>query len=267
MLLFHQPFFKDIPNAVIEAYQIDWKTRFFALLASPVVSSLLMMGILVGFYMEFTTPGFGIAGTVAVTCLILVMLSSFALEIANWLEVILLFVGLGILLFDAFVLPTFGLFGVIGMLFFFAGLIGMMVPGLESFSFEFDTNTFNAAGIAVIERLGWLSASIVLSVIVMLLLGRYFSPRLAAYSKLVLTGNEQTGYIAGDDPALLPPAGSKGTAATTLRPAGKIMINGCQYDAVSSGGFIGKDANIAVLRLDGSVIIVREIDESEKGEM
>lgn len=260
-LLFQQPFFKDIPNATIDSYQIDWKTRFFAMLASPAVASLLMMGILVGFYMEFSTPGFGVAGTIAVTCLILVLISSFALEIASWLEVVFLVVGIGIILIDIFVIPTFGLLGIIGALFFFGGLIALMVPGIESVNYEFDTNTLNAAGVSVIERIGWLCASIILSFLIMLIIGRFLTPKIAAYSKLVLKGNEQDGYIASDDPKTLPQAGTRGVAATTLRPAGKIVVEGRQYDALSSGGFISKDAPVVVQRLDGSVIIVQEIRE------
>lgn len=265
MLLFHQPFFKDIPNAIIDTYQIDWKTRFFSILASPSVSSMLMLGILVGFYIEFTTPGFGLGGTVALTSLILVILSSFSLEIANWLEVALLFVGLGIILVDLFVLPTFGLLGIIGVLFFFGGLIGMMVPGIENASFEFDTQTLNAAGESVLVRLGWLGLSVVLSVIVMIIIGRYFTPKIAAYSKLVLHGNEQDGYIATNDPTTLPQAGTLGVAASTLRPAGKVMIDNVLYDAISSGGFIEKGLSIAVLRLDGSVIVVQAVQSKEEG--
>lgn len=264
MLLFHQPFFKDIPNVTIDAYQVDWKTRFFALLASPAVASMLMLGIMVGFYMEFTSPGFGLPGTVAVTCLILVILSSFALEIANWLEIILLFIGLSIILVDLFVLPTFGLLGAIGALFFFAGLVGLMVPGIESVSYEFDTQTLNAAGESALERLGWLCASIVLSFMIIMVLARYVTPQLAAYSKLVLKGNEQDGYIAGDDPATLPQPGATGVVSATLRPAGKIIVQGTFYDAISSGGFIEKDTPITVLRLDGSVIVVAAMPEQKE---
>lgn len=263
MLLFHQPFFKDIPNTTIDSYQVDWKTRFFAFLASPAISSLLMMGVLVGFYMEFSTPGFGLAGTLAVTSMILIILSSFALEIANWLEVILLVIGLAIITIDLFVLPTFGLMGVIGIVFFFAGLMGMMIPGLDSIHYEYDTKTLNAAGEYALERLGWLSASIVVSFVLILILAKYVTPKFAAYSKLVLSGNEQVGFIAGDDPLKLPKPGHQGIAATPLRPAGKIVIGNQLYDAISSGGYIEKDHRITVARLDGSVIIVNETSTGE----
>lgn len=264
MLLFKAPFFKEIPNATIDSYQMDWKSRFFAFLASPMMASLLFLGVMVGFYMEISTPGFGVAGTVATICLILIVLSSFALEIAGWLELIFLIIGVGILAVDMFLLPTFGLLGFAGLLFFLAGIFGLLIPGIGSIEYEFDTNSFNAAGQLALERLGWLSATFIVGVVIILLLARYFTPSFAAYSRLVLTGNEQDaskGYIAGDAPALLPQPGTHGHVLATLRPAGKIIIDDTVYDAISNGGFIDKNTPIVVLRLDGSVIVVEKQNE------
>ncbi len=38
------PFFSAIPHAKVDAYRMDWRTRFFAFLSLPLVSSLLMLG-------------------------------------------------------------------------------------------------------------------------------------------------------------------------------------------------------------------------------
>jgi membrane-bound serine protease (ClpP class) len=266
MLLFQQPFFKDIPNAMVDSYRMDWKTRFFAFLSSPLISSLLFLGLLLGFYVELSSPGFGIAGTVALTCLFLIILSSFALEIANWLELILLLVGIVIILVELFVLPTFGLLGFIGIIFFLVGLFGMMLPGIGSVSFEFDTQTLNAAGQAFFERLAWLCGTLVVGFIIMILLGRYVTPSLAGFSRFVLSGREQDasqGYISGDNPQDLPQPGSKGEAISTLRPAGKIMIHDVIYDAITAGSFIEKGKPIVVVKLDGSVIVVEEESEDK----
>lgn len=118
MALMQLPFFKEIPQAEIDAYRMDWKMRFLAFLASPTIASLLFLGLVVGFYLEMTTPGATLPGTVAAVSLFLIILSSFALEIGNWLELILLLAGIAIILVELFVLPTFGLLGFIGILFF-----------------------------------------------------------------------------------------------------------------------------------------------------
>jgi membrane-bound ClpP family serine protease len=257
-LLFKLPFFSEIPNATIDAYRMDWKTQFFVLLANPVVSSILFLGLMLGFYIEISTPGFGVPGTIALFCLTLIVLSSFALEIANWLELILLLLGLAILLVELFILPTFGLLGFIGLLFFIAGLFGLMLPGLGSIDYEFDTKTWNAAGEAFLEKLGWLSGTILVALGVILFLARYITPKFAGFRRFVLSGNEQDGYIAGDNPEKLPQPGSKGIVEATLRPSGKIVINDMLYDAISSGGYIEKGESVIVEQLDGSVIVVRK---------
>ena len=262
MLLFEQPFFAKIPQATIDSYQMDWKTRFFVLLAHPVVSSLLLLGLMMGFYLEMSHPGFGLPGTLAVVCLFLIVLSHLSLDIANWLEVILMVTGILILVIDLFFLPTFGLLGAVGVFIFLAGLFGMMLPGIGSVSFDYDTKTLNAAGSAFINRLAWLCATLIIGLLLILLMARYVTPSLASWSRLVLNGNEQDaskGYFAGENPKDLPKPGSIGEVLSTLRPAGKVGINDGIYDAMTDGNFIEKGTRIVVTRLDGGVIIVDEI--------
>lgn len=240
-LLFHQPFFKQIPQVTIDSFQMDWKTRFFAFLAHPIVSSLLFMGMMLGFYVEINSPGASLPGSIGVICLFLIILSSFAQEIGNMLELILLLVGLATVLVEIFVLPTFGLLGFVGLLCFLAGLFGLMLPGLGKMSFEWNTNSFNAAGEVFFEHLAWLCGSIILSLIIMWLLARYVLPSWGTFKRFVLSGHEQEaslGYVAGDDPYLLPKPGTTGTVIATLRPAGKVMLNDTIYDAMSDGNFI-----------------------------
>ena len=106
------------------------------------------------------------------------------------------------------------------------------------------------------ERLAWLVGGLIVSLIVIILLARYVFPALAPYSRFVLYGGEQEGYVSGADPSELPQPGESGEAVTTLRPAGKILVAGKYYEAVSDGEFIEKGAQVSVLRLDGSVIVV-----------
>lgn len=256
MLLFKAPFFDSIPHTMLAPYRMDWKTRFFVFLTSPMISSLLFLGLIVGLYMELSSPGFGLAGTIAATCLFLIILSSFALEIANWLELILLLTGLAILFVELFVLPTFGLLGFIGLMFFLVGLFGMMLPGIGSVSYEVDTQTLNAAGEAFFQKLAWLCGTLVVAFGIILFLARYVTPTLAGFSRFVLTGHEQEGYIAGASPKSLPQPGAEGEVVATLRPAGKVMIDDAIYDAISPGAFIEKGTKVIVDRLDGSVIVV-----------
>jgi membrane-bound serine protease (ClpP class) len=237
---------------------MDWKTRFFVFLASPVISSALVLALMVSFYLEISHPGFGLPGVVALVSLFLIILSSLSLEIASWLEVILLVTGLAIIVVDLFVLPTFGLLGIVGILFFIAGLFGMLLPGLSSVNFTFNPESWNAAGNAVLERLAWLCGTLLLGFVIIFFLGRYVTPRVASWSRLVLKGSEQEGYISGVNPSELPAIGSQGIAFSTLRPAGKIQIGEMIYDAMTGGDFIEQGTPIVVAHHDGSTIIVRK---------
>lgn len=263
MALFHQPFFDKIVGATIDEYKMDWKTRFFVLLAHPIVSSILFLGLMIGLYGEFNAPGTAFPATVAFTCLFLIILSSFSQEIASWLEIILLLTGLAIILIELFVLPTFGLLGIIGVIFFIMGLFGLMLPGTGEVKYEFDTKTFNAAGEVFLNRLVWLCSTLIIAVGLMAVISRFLKPSGGAFKRFVLAGHEQEGYIAGELPSQLPTVGLKGEAATTLRPSGKVMINDTLYDAITAGGFIEQGEKIIVVRLEGSVIVVNTIPKDE----
>ena len=84
MLLFQAPFFSEIPNVTVHAYQMDWKTEFFVFLATPLVSSLLFMGLMIGAYMEMNHPGLGLPGFIAGSALFLIVLSTYSHELSNW---------------------------------------------------------------------------------------------------------------------------------------------------------------------------------------
>lgn len=257
--LFQYPFFKSIPNAVIDEYKMDWKTQFFVLLANPFVTSALMLGLMLGLYMEFSHPGFGLPGFVALTSLFLLTLSSFSLEIADWLEVILLLSGIALLLVDLFFLPTFGIAGIIGVLLFLTGLAGILLPGIGSIDFEMDTHTFNAAGEAFFNRLGWFLGTLLLGIVCIIFLARFIVPSSRMLKKFVLNGNEQVGFQAGIDTKDLPPIGTKGTAYSILRPAGKVDIEGTLYDALSTGPLIEAKKEVVIVGYRESQLLVKEL--------
>ncbi|MCB1111905.1 MAG: ATP-dependent Clp protease proteolytic subunit [Chlamydiales bacterium] len=263
-LLFQDPFFAAIPNAIVDEYHMDWKTQFFVILAMPLVSSLLFLGLLMGFYIEFNTPGFGLPGSIGLICLLLIIISNLSLEFANWLEVILMLSGIILVAVELFFIPTGGILGFVGAIFCLGGLFAIMLPGVETVDFEFDTGTVNAAGEVFFERLVWFSGTLVVAFVLMVLLTRYISPSWAGINRLVLLGHEldrEAGFFAGEDPRNLPSPGSKGVVFATLRPSGKVEIAGKIYEAVTAGDFIEKGTEIIVQRLDGSVMIVEPVEE------
>lgn len=262
MLLFQQPFFDKIPQAFVDEYKADWKTKFFAFLASPIVSSLLFMGLMVGAYIEISSPGIGFAGVLAAVCLALIILSSFALELANWLELIIFLTGLLIVLVELFVLPTAGLLAIVGIILMLGGLFGMMLP-INSVDFEYDTKTLNAAGEYFFNRLIWLCGALLVSVGVIVILARYVLAGFSRFNPLVLKGHEQEGYVAVETASSLPQPGTEGSVFATLRPGGKVMIHDRVYDAISEGGFIEAGTKVVVIRAQEGLVVVNIPNEGK----
>lgn len=255
------PFFQAVPNIVVEEYHMNWQTQFLALLASPAVSSLLFMVLLISIYMELSTGGFGLAGAVALISLFLVLLSSFALEAIHILEPILLVFGLVLIALELF-FPTLGILGVIGAIFMIMGLAGMMLPGIESISY--DGNVLNAAGEYVLVRLTWLSGAFLVALIVMVLLSRYMWPKLGLAKVLVLSEEMRSkAAIEGNLPesALteLPEVGATAQVTAALRPAGKVIVKDKEFDALSTGGFIAEGGTVRIVRIEGAKVVVEEI--------
>jgi len=257
------PFFANIPECTISTFEMDWQTQFLALLSTPAISSLLFLGMILCFYIEMSTPGFGVAGVGGILCLFFILLSSFAMEAIHWLEPILFLFGAFLLALELFFFPTLGILGFIGVAFIVAGLGSMMLPGLTSISF--DGQTLNAAGEYVVTRLAWLSGALLLGLLCIAILSRFMTPRFRFMQKLILgdtpllaTGtHEMKMRVALPKVALA--IGEEALCSATLRPAGKIIAHNSEYDAVSSGGYIEKGHKVRVLHIEGEKIVVEEI--------
>ncbi len=259
---FSQISFFNRPAVSIDSFRMNWQTRFLAFLSSPAVSSLLFLGLIIAFYMELSTGGFGVAGAVGLICLFLVLLSSFALEAIHWLEPILLLFGLFLVLLEVFFFPTLGILGIVGAIFMLMGLAGMMLPGISSVSFE--GNRINAAGEYVLNRLAWLSGAFLVAMGIIAVLSRFMWPKFAIMQRIVLTDASRSkaaleGTLQKTVLTELPAVGTEAVVVAALRPAGKIYVAGSEFDAQSSGSFISEGAKVKVMYIEGSKVIVEEM--------
>ncbi|MCE5293251.1 MAG: hypothetical protein LLF94_01385 [Chlamydiales bacterium] len=252
------PYFQKMGDISVDEFQLNWQTKFLALLASPAVSSLLFMVLMISIYMELSTGGFGVAGAVALISVFLVGLSSFALEAIHVLEPLLLGFGLILVGLELFFFPTLGILGVIGAIFMLMGIAGIMLPGLDAVSYE--NNTLNAAGEYVFTRLTWLSGAFLLSLAIIAILSRYMWPKLGVSKFLILSDDKQsTAAVAGNLPKFaLPPLGSEAKVSAALRPAGKVTVGDTEFDAVSTGSFLDEGTNVRVVRIEGAKVVVEE---------
>jgi membrane-bound serine protease (ClpP class) len=227
----------------------NWAENLVRFLTHPVVSSLLITIGMLGIVVELRTPGFGIPGAVGVASLSLFFWGHWLVQLAGWEELLLAGAGIILLALELFVIPGFGIAGVLGIIAILAGLILSLVGAGDR-----SEVILMAAGRVVFSLLMALIASLVLL---------RFLPRLPFGRRLIL----ETGLGAGHKYGSAPDSdqrwlGKKGRASSALRPAGIAEIEGERVDVVSDGELIDAGQLIEVTRVDGNRIVVRRVAHS-----
>ena len=235
-------------NAKITELEVNWGESFIRFINNPVITSILMMVIMVGMFMEIKTPGWGVPGTASLIALGLFFGAGYILEIASIMDILLFAIGVVLIIVEIFVIPGFGVFGIAGIILMIAGLF----MGLVS---DFPLIQTDILSIAIIQ----LAGSFVLSGIVIYLLAKTL-PKSTLWNKLVLEKGikETSGYTSNKELKKL--IGLQGEALTDLRPSGTAVIDGKRYDVVTQGDYIVKDSKIEVMEEEGSKIVVKILE-------
>ena len=213
-------------------------------LTNGAVRAVLVMLILGGLVLEMHAPGTAIAGAIALVAALLYFLPMFiGGEMDTW-AVVALVAGMVLLLLEFFVIPGFGFCGIVGIVLVTYSLIAAIVDG--------------GAANQIWKAMLTVGSGAVLAVVAVLYLTSRHAPKwVRRHSELVTELSNKDGFIGVDmTPAKL--VGSQGVSATVLRPAGKITIDGQQYDAVSTGEFIPPKRKVKVVKYENAQLYVVE---------
>ena len=221
------------------------------------LAPLLLLGGIVGAYIEFKVPGFGLPGTISIICFALFFLGHYLAGLAGW-EVVGLFV-LGLVLLVIEIL-FFGhstiVFGVAGVFFILASLLWAMID-------RYPGQTFFPTGRMLTIPLLNLSIAIVAAWIIAAVLARYL-PKTNLYRRFALMRVNPPGPSLSGAPrefatALAISPGMRGIAITTLRPSGKARFENHVVDVVTEGEFISSETPISVVQTDGMRVVVKAV--------
>lgn len=211
-------------------------------LGNSVVSTVLLSVGIGSLVLEVFFAGVGIFATIGVAALALYFIGALLVSYTAWIAVALAFAGLVLLIMEIFVIPGFGICGVLGI----ASIVGAVICAAPSLS------------VAMIQLGIALLAAVVL-VIISLKCGR----TRRVWSKLILREATTTegGYVSqpGGINALV---GKSGVALTDLRPSGAALLDDKRTDVLSEGGFIKRGTMVTVIRVEGSSVVVRPCDEA-----
>lgn len=225
--------------------------KIIGFLVNPVVSGILIMAILGGIYFELQTPGIGFPLIVALMAATAYFAPLYLEGLAaNW-EILLFIAGLILIAIEIFVLPGFGVAGIMGILLSFSGLVLSLINNVN---FDFEgvnpTKIVSALTTVIVSLFAGFMLSIALS-------KKLFSTSTGVLRNLSLYEiQDKTDGFVGVDPRLNSLTGKTGTAYTVLRPSGKVLIDGKIYDAVSLWGMIEKNTEIVVVKVEAAQLYV-----------
>lgn len=243
--------FLGISNYEITNYKPTTYDNIKGFLTNPIFHGMLIMLILGGIYFELQSPGIGFPLIIAIGASILYFAPLYIDGLAaNW-EIALFIVGIILIALEIFVIPGFGIAGILGALFAFVGILLSMINNIN---FDFSPVETEPLIIAITTT----SLAFLLGTSLSLWLTNKFWGR-GAFHRLSLESSQdlEDGYIAVDvNKGLIE---KQGIAATDLRPSGKVNIDGNIYDAVAIVGLIDKGSSIKVTRQENAQLYVMKL--------
>ncbi len=239
----------DLGDADVVSIELNWAEHVVRLLTHPVVTSILLAVAMFGLIAEVRTPGWGLGGTLALVALAIFFGSHLVVKLAEWQELALFAVGLGLLIIEVVAIPGFGVVGLAG--------VGLMLGSLVITQLG-DFQLWSVDEIAVV--VARLSASMIGAFVLSLFMLRSL-PRMAAFNRLVLQAETRTseGYVSSSrerDSDLL---NQEGVSLSELRPAGIALIDGRRVDVVTDGEFVGVQQPVRVVEARGNRVVVRPL--------
>ena len=241
-------------------YRRTTTDRVVHVLNWPLVTGLLVVVGLVSLFVEFSAPGIGIGGLLACLCACLFFWSRFLGGTSGWLEVILFVAGLLFLATELFIIPGFGIPGLMGILLMLASFIlacqDFVVPTnsvqTDQFLWSFVTLAgssiaFIAVAIFVTKRVGTMP----------LLKGLVLEA--PAVDTAPAEKENRKSATAQTHPEIS--VGDWGKSESVLRPAGRAIFAGRSFDVISDGGFIKPDEQVKIIRIQGSIVTVAKIHD------
>ncbi|RNF41282.1 hypothetical protein EEX84_01285 [Planococcus salinus] len=203
----------------------------------PILLSIAALGILLSMFTPGPVPAF-----VGLFSLLLYFYGHMIEGAMGYGSVILLVIGLGLLFVEIFI-PG----GVIGFFGIAAIVTSILLTG-EDMGF-----TAISLLIALIVAIGGTVISL-----------KFFGKRLHLFKRVILTDatDTESGYVSTvNRPELV---GQMAETVTALRPSGTIKLLDERIDAVSEGRFIGSGKRVKIIKVEGSRIVVRELEQEEE---
>lgn len=242
-----------ITGYTIVEQKLSWIDKMIMFLIKPAISGLLIMLIVGGIYFELQSPGIGFPLIIAIAAALLFFAPHYLGGLAQHWEILIFIVGLILLVVEIFVIPGFGIFGILGIILIVASLVLAMI-----FNINFDFSL--TSSITIFQKIAIVLASLTVGFGISIWLGKKLILADTRYGTIALKTEmtKETGYLSQGE-GLFHLIGKQGVTTTLLRPSGKIEIENVSYDAICEFGHIEKDTKIEVVKFENSQLTVKKI--------
>jgi membrane-bound serine protease (ClpP class) len=240
-----------VENYELHRFKLGASEKIIAFFLNPFISGILILVILGGIYFELQTPGVGFPLFAAITALVLYLVPYYLNGLAEYWEIIALFIGILLLAAEVFVIPGFGIAGIAGIILTLVSLVLIMLNN-DFFNFEFvPLGDIVKASVAAV---GGVTGGMLL-----LIFGGAKIVETKAFKKISLNESQKSadGFTVNSNAQLL--LNKKGVAHTVLRPSGKILIEGEVYDAFTRGEYIEKGEQVEIIGTEGVTLRVKRV--------
>jgi membrane-bound serine protease (ClpP class) len=217
------------------------------------LAPLLLLGGIMGAYLEFKAPGFGVAGVLSAICFLLFFGGHYIAGLTGFEMPALFVLGILLILVELIFFPGIVVVALAGAALAVAALFFSMADFYPAQPLQFSFETFRVPM--------WnLSLALLASVFLIAIIAR-FLPSLPMFKSLFLSTKPSPG------PSMAPvvtelgvaasvQSGDAGTALTILRPSGRAKIGDGIFDVMTNGEFLEAGTPVQVLALSGPNIIV-----------
>jgi membrane-bound serine protease (ClpP class) len=223
------------------------------------IGPLLLIAGVVGLYIEFKTPGFGLPGIVGLSAFALYFLGGYVAGLSGleWVAVFIL--GLGLVALEFFVFPGTLVLGVAGAA---AMILALIMAMVDLYPASASPGLLPAPAWPTMPQLRLPLQNLVIamlgSVAAVAVLARWL-PRTAIYKTVVshgMSGVATETRLGHQQQAQL---GQVGVALSVLRPGGKAQFGDTILDVITQGDLIERGRQVRIVGHSGREAVVEQL--------
>ena len=234
----------DLKESDIISLEPTFSEKIARFITNPIIVPILLSIASLGLVLELYSPGFGVPGIMGLSALGLFFFGHMVAGFAGYETLLLFIAGLALVIAEFFV-P--------------GGIVGIIGGVLIILSLLF-------AGANVSQMIWAIFIALVVAIIGMVILMKFFGKKMHVFNKLVLKDATTTeeGYVSNVNRTDL--LGKVGKTITPLRPAGTMQLGNERIDIVSEGSYIDSGKDVEIIKVEGSRIVVRKYEKEMEEE-